>query len=294
MDITVTTMCNNDCLFCPKDDYLSLISRNTLKDIYQSIITTRNFSENIALSGGEITIFKKICDIIKFCKKLGFKRISVITNGRKLNDLNFAVDLIACGVNDFAVSIYSFNDFIHDKITRVSGSCVETKQGISNLILLKKKFDINVRVNLVLNFWNIADTLDTLKRLYSLGIKNYILAEQIQIGQEIRELQLIKIKDFFKKILSLSLKTAKITIKGFAHCFFEDVLLKNKKNSGIILKVCDPEIIFEAQNMDTFVYDCKNRSIYLKKIKKLYRKKQECHMCYFSKNCMGIQISYFK
>jgi len=290
MDITSTLKCNNDCIFCPRQEYLKIIACRSLKDIYKDIEETRKRSKRIVLSGGEITLLEGLRGIIDFCKKKNFREIGIITNGRKLKDLNFARRLIIAGVKDFAVSLYSFNEKIHDLITRTKGSCKETKKGIANILKLSSEYDIALRVNIVLNYWNYREVTKTLDKLISLGVKNFIVAEQIIIDKKTKHLSLKEIVKFLKNIREIELNGSRVCLRGFSSCLFGDDLFFIRDE--IILKRKDPFIISERHGVDTLVKDNRKKSRYLEKFEKLFAKTQRCKSCLFENRCLGIQKAY--
>ena len=129
----------------------------------------KNQDQNrITLSGGEVTVLDDIVDIIALSKRLGYKKIAIITNGRKLRKYSFLKSLINNGVNEIAVSLYSTRHEIHDHITRKSGSCGETLKGLRNIFRFKKKIpdiSLSVRVNILVNYQNINTIFSTLNDL---------------------------------------------------------------------------------------------------------------------------------
>lgn len=290
MDITITLRCNNNCLFCPRKDYLRIISSRSLEQSYKEIHNTRKISDKIVLSGGEVTLLGTLWETIELCKKINFKQIGIITNGRRLKDLNFAERLIHAGVEDFAVSIYSIKERIHDSITRSKGSCKETKQGIINLLKLSSRYDISLRVNLVLNYWNYSDIFRTLSGLYKLGIKNFILAEQIIINAKAKHLSLCKVKSLLMQSREMNLKNTRICLRGFAPCFLKET--DSFQNREIILREKDPFVVMERQEIDTFIKDKPEKSRYLEKFRTLYTQIDKCKYCFFQKQCPGIQKAY--
>lgn len=292
MDVTITKKCNNNCFFCPKDKFLSIIACEDLSEIKKDILKIKGLTDRIALSGGEITISRHFFKVLSFCKKLNFAKISIISNGRTFHNLTFAKKVILAGVKDFAISIYSLQPCIHDKITRVKGSCQETIAGIKNLIALKSKNVFSLRINLVLNCLNYDDIFHTLLQLNNAGITNFILAEQIILNNKQNHLSLNVIKKFLAEIVNLRIKNGYIVLRGFAPCLFENkyssFFLKNK-----LLKTDSSYLRFEAQNMNTFEKKRIKKDAYMKKIKNLYLKKDSCLNCSYHLFCPGLQKAYF-
>lgn len=290
MDITVTLECNNNCLFCPRQSYLSLIASQSKKELYQDIRKTRAESDKIVLSGGEVTLMPDVFNVISFCREQGFRKIGIITNARNLRKAEFAEKLVKSGVSDWGLSLYSLKLQIHDRITQVKGSCTETKKGIKNMLKLMKKYSFNLRVNLVLNFWNQDDIFNTLEGLTAWGVKNFIIAEEIMINKG-PHLSLRQISRFLEKIEKSNFKGVNLCLRGFAPC-----LLKKRQPSFVndkVIKRVDPRIIMENYELNTLVKGGSKKEKYLVKFKENFLKFSQCSRCIFFKNCLGLQKGYF-
>ena len=290
MDITLTLKCNNNCLFCPRKGYLKTIACVSSKEIYRDIEKTRRVSDEIALSGGEVTLLEDLEDIVGFCGEKGFRKIGIITNGRRLKDVKFAERLIRAGVKDFAVSLYSWRDKIHDAITRKRGSARDTKRGLLNLFRLSRRYPIGIRVNTVLNYWNCRDLPGTIKTLFSYGVRNFIVAEQVIINREAEHLLAPEIKDALKQILGLTLKNTRLVFRGFPLCFAP--ICEGVSPEGFILKKQDPRIILEKQEINTLVKKSSSKDKYLGDFRKLFTHVKKCRDCALKKSCFGMQKAY--
>jgi MoaA/NifB/PqqE/SkfB family radical SAM enzyme len=153
--ISVWFGCNNHCTLC----MLSGMRRNlpgldfdTFRRVTTAIKREGKF-ENLILSGGEVTTFDDLDKFARFAASLGwFKRIQIQTNGRRLGNKRYLDHLIACGINEFFVSVYGL-DAVHDAVTGVPGSFRETLEGLAHL----KAYGVNVISNTVLTKSNVED-----------------------------------------------------------------------------------------------------------------------------------------
>ncbi|MFA5118080.1 MAG: radical SAM protein [Candidatus Omnitrophota bacterium] len=290
MDITLNIQCNNDCLFCPRKEFLSIISCNSLKQIYRSINETRKTSDKIVLSGGEVTLLPELITIVKHCKTAGFRAIGIITNARLLRNPGFTRELVLAGANEFAVSLYSIRDMTHDRITQKPGSCRETKEGLRNLIALSKRFNISIRINTVLSALNCQDLKMTILSLYKAGIRDFIIAEEIITKNGNKHLDLPEIKDFFSRIRKLNAPRSHVVFRGFAPCL---TLPKKKTGGNRLFNDAVPVFIREPHTIDTLTKTSTKKSLYLRKFKGLFSKKPFCADCRFARSCGGLQKKYF-
>jgi MoaA/NifB/PqqE/SkfB family radical SAM enzyme len=275
-DITLTLLCNNDCFFCPRKDFLKFIVCRSKKEIYQEMEKISRKSPKIVLSGGEITVFPEIFEILNFCRTK-FKDIEIITNGRKLKDKKFLEKLISFGVNNFGVSIYTLSDDIHDKITGKKRSCRETKKGLLNLLNVPGQ-KIKIRVNITLNYWNAPTIIKTIKKLYLWGIKDFAVAEEIILSKKNKVLTLEQVGKILKEIANLKLGGIRISLKGFPPCF-------TKKYLGSFIK-------FEPYRLES----CPKKGMQVKKYFQRFQNNfinpKQCSNCLINDQCLGVQKCY--
>jgi len=291
MDVTLTLKCNNDCIFCPRHDYLKIIASVSQSSARRDIQLTRRSSSKIALSGGEVTCLKYLIPLLNFCKKEGFRHIDIITNGRKFKDQKFLKEVLGAGVTDVAVSVYSTKPEIHDKITRRPGSCQETQAGLSNLLKASKEYALAIRVNVVLNYWNKDDIYATLDKLLARGVRSFIVSEQIIVNSKDRFLDLDGIKRFLKKVMTVRLEEAYLCLRGFAPCLFPRELVKTKYGDGVIKKR-DPVLSFETHGVDTLVKEKEKKTDYLNRFAASFVRLEVCPRCIFRSRCPGLQKVY--
>lgn len=137
----VTNRCNCHCLMCPQppaDDPENIIEQNLiLISLINKSKTTR-----LGITGGEPTLIgDDLIRIIEECRKrLPQTFLDLLTNGRKLADLDFAKSIAKVGYPALMIDIpiYSDNDTEHDRIMGAKGSFYETLEGLHNLALLRQ------------------------------------------------------------------------------------------------------------------------------------------------------------
>lgn len=146
----LTYKCNLSCKHC----YLSPENR---KELNLSKVKTILFQLAeagvlyLTLSGGEIFTRKDIFEIISYAKKLHFA-LRLLTNGTLLDEGK--IDKMASFCPEMvAISIYSMNPQIHDRITGMPGSFLRAVLAIK---MLKKK-GINLKISTVIMKQNVND-----------------------------------------------------------------------------------------------------------------------------------------
>ncbi|HAJ56645.1 MAG TPA: hypothetical protein DCL35_02620 [Candidatus Omnitrophica bacterium] len=280
MDVTLTLMCNNRCSICARRDYLSMIACRSKKDMARAVRAARHHSDNIVLSGGEATLLKNLKDVVLLCRALKFTHIGLISNGRLLKNMPFAVELADSGIDDFAISLHSFDEEVHDEMTRRPGSARESKKGVRNLLKLSEQRAISFRINLVLAKANAETIPCTIRRLSHWGVNNFILAEQIILaGKNQNTLSLEEIRMRLEAVNDIALEEGvTIRLRGFAPCLMPGKIKKFLSH--------------EPHNVNTFEKPGAKKNAYLRSFQNIFTKTDECRGCHHNATCPGLQKGY--
>ena len=126
--ITLTNRCNVNCIYCHHDGMRSSKNEMTPDEIYKICqIAKRIGVRKIRLSGGEPLVRKDIVEIVSKIASIGFKDISITTNGILLE--KYAKDLKEAGLDRVNVSLDTLNSETYEFITR-KDYLTEAKNGI--------------------------------------------------------------------------------------------------------------------------------------------------------------------
>lgn len=181
VDINVGYSCNERCKFCY---YLQTLKDKDLdKDLTTDQIKHRieyirsKGIDVLEFTGGEPTIRHDLLDLVKFAKGLGFKSISMITNGLRLYHEHYAKECVEAGIDDYLISIHGHTAEVHDRVTEVAGSFDKAVEAVKHL----KKFPVKVRANCVISGINYKGAVETLELYHKLGLQtaNFILFNPI-------------------------------------------------------------------------------------------------------------------
>jgi len=218
--ISIWFGCNNDCTICMLGDMkrkLPVIGFDRYRGVLCQIKNDGRF-RNLILSGAEVSTFDELDRYVQFADSLDwFTKIQIQTNGRRLGDKDYVRHLIACGVNEFFVSIHGLQE-VHDAVARVPGAFKETMQGIKNL----EAFDVNVITNTVLTKANLRDitrlvTVLSTERVSEIQLWNFFPMERT----DTRDL-VIGIKEFvglLPELPAIVNPTGKaLVLKSFPEC----------------------------------------------------------------------------
>jgi His-Xaa-Ser system radical SAM maturase HxsC len=137
--ILATNRCNSLCIMCPQPPGLDPddLHKNNLQLI--SLLDPKE-AEQLGITGGEPTLLgEDLITLVQTCRqKLPNTLLTLLTNGRRLKDLEFARALVRAGFPNLLIEtpLFADNDTQHDAVMGAKGSFYETLQGLHNLALL--------------------------------------------------------------------------------------------------------------------------------------------------------------
>ena len=115
--ITLTNRCNVNCLYCHHDGMVKSKDEMTADELYTICKIAKKIGvRKIRLSGGEPLLKKDIVEIVEKIASLGFKDISMTTNGILLGE--YAQDLKDAGLDRVNVSLDTLNRETFELITK--------------------------------------------------------------------------------------------------------------------------------------------------------------------------------
>ena len=153
VDLMLEYTCNSNCIFCyATEKRLKYNNPLSTKQAMKELKEARERGANIAaFEGGEPTIRKDLRLLIEYARKIGFKQISITTNGQMLSIEKFAKSLIDAGLTHMVISVHGHTPELHDLHTRVKGSFERIRKGIANM----RKFGIRyIGSNTVITRYN--------------------------------------------------------------------------------------------------------------------------------------------
>lgn len=115
--ITLTNRCNVNCLYCHHDGMVKSKDEMTADEVYKICKIAKKIGvKKIRLSGGEPLLKKDIVEIVEKIASLGFKDISMTTNGILLG--KYAQDLKDAGLDRVNVSLDTLDRETFEFITK--------------------------------------------------------------------------------------------------------------------------------------------------------------------------------
>ncbi|MGM5481903.1 MAG: radical SAM protein [Nanobdellota archaeon] len=281
--IVVGYTCNNNCLFCydkEKRDIPCLTTNQIFKILEYA---KKEGCEYLDFLGGEFTIRKDALELVKYAKKLGFRIISLTTNGRALAYRKYLGKLIDAGINSIVFSIHGHNETLHDKQTQVPGSFQQLIKGISNA----KSYGLEIKTNTTITKYNYEYLPKIAEFLISLGCTNAEFPYFDPKNKNTQDIKRImpKISDsapYIKNCLKIG-KEKSIKhwhIRYFPLCYLEGF----HENLSEATSPFEQEMHFGPEFSNTDVDNSR------KKIGRI--KNEECEGCKYNRICEGIFPQY--
>ena len=146
--LMVTERCNHRCIMCPQPP-VALEKDKTPFNLRLISLADKDTKE-IGITGGEPTLIgDNLFKLIKHIKKeLPRTAISILSNGVKFADNEFALKLALCKHPDLQIDIPLFSDIAaeHNKIVGAN-TFYKTVQGLYNLALYKQQIGIRIVIH---------------------------------------------------------------------------------------------------------------------------------------------------
>jgi glycosyltransferase involved in cell wall biosynthesis len=137
----VGRMCNDN---SPMNRFNNLPLEKSLAEIKEEMDRIGNRVE-IIFEGGEPTLHENLLDFTRYATFAGFERTGLATNARAMAYRDFAEKVVFHGgLKFYEIIIFGTNSTIHDAITGIKGSFLQTMQGVENIM----KYNKNVKFRL--------------------------------------------------------------------------------------------------------------------------------------------------
>lgn len=182
--VRLTRLCNNRCAFCLDSDSHDG-SRLAEKEVNARIIDgRREGATRLILSGGEPTLHPGFLRFVSLGKKLGYRRVQTITNGRLFSYPAFLRKALNAGLGEITFSIHGHDPAVHDSLVGVPEAFEETMAGLRGALTDGRPI---VNVDVCLNKMNIQGLPMLLDRCIEMGVREFDLLHIIPFGRAYEE-----------------------------------------------------------------------------------------------------------
>ncbi|MFI5360852.1 MAG: radical SAM protein [Elusimicrobiota bacterium] len=125
--------CSSHCHFCIDLNKRDLPDKSSRQIVEEMVAAKAAGVEYLEMIGGEATIRGDFIPLVRIAKKLGFKDVVVVTNGRMFAAPEFSRAAVAAGITDLVFSIHGPDAKLHDELTYVPGAFDELLAGVANV-----------------------------------------------------------------------------------------------------------------------------------------------------------------
>jgi radical SAM protein with 4Fe4S-binding SPASM domain len=165
MDLALTFKCQNNCVHCYAGGPHETAELNTSqwKEVIDRLSQIGIFI--LTFTGGEPTLREDLSELLQYAQNKGMVT-GLITNGRKLKDIEYVKTLEKVGLDFVQVTLESHQPKVHDLMTAAEGSWKETVAGIKNAV----HSQIYVTTNTTLSKYNAPEFLKTIDYIKELDV----------------------------------------------------------------------------------------------------------------------------
>ncbi|MFT5433493.1 MAG: MoaA/NifB/PqqE/SkfB family radical SAM enzyme [Myxococcota bacterium] len=154
--INLGPLCNNNCIFCMEEDrdLRYVVNSSLTPERVRSILEANAGAEEVCFTSGEPTLVEALPEYVSWARDLGYKKRSVMTNGRRLSYMSYCAKLVKAGMNFFYISIHGHTPKLHNALVRTAGTFVQTVGGLDNVTKLRK-FGVSLHTSTVITHRNV-------------------------------------------------------------------------------------------------------------------------------------------
>lgn len=175
LHVSIGAVCNNNCIFCMEEDRDGRYVNNSAMtpERVRWMLEHHRGAEEVCFTSGEPTTRNDLPMFAQWSKALGYRRISIMTNGRRLGYRPYAVGLAKAGINRFYVSIHGHTKKLHEGLTRTPDSFEQTVAGLDSIAALKR-FGVELHTSTVLTDRNLPHLSEIYRFLRGHGVDQVV------------------------------------------------------------------------------------------------------------------------
>ena len=304
--LSIGAVCNNNCIFCMEEDRDGRYHNNSAMtpERVRWILEQRRGALEACFTSGEPTTRPELPEFASWARELGYRRVSVMTNGRRLSHLPYAAALARAGMNRFYVSIHGHTKKLHEGLTRTPDSFEQTVAGLDSIARLKR-FGTELHTSTVLTKRNLPHILDIYRFLRGHGVDQVVFNVMQANGRA----------DTYFDVLFPSYTETAAAFKGFIAAvgqdrppaFLVDIPLCQTEgvpdfNRGYVERHCHYDLADHAV-LEGLPAEERSVEVMGRKLVVLTRadldvarrqKRDDCRSCRYDRQCEGVWGNYLK
>lgn len=183
--ILVGQACNNNCVFCMEHH----AGRRTFGEAsltperIRRELEAHAGAEEVMFASGEPTLNAQLPAYVGWARELGYRRIGITTNARRLGYEAYTRRLLSRGLNHVVVSVHGPDARTHDAQTRSPGSFVQAVAGLETLARLRREHAFTLHSSTVVGRRNLERLPEIFALLRSFGVDQYVFNVMQPLGR---------------------------------------------------------------------------------------------------------------
>jgi MoaA/NifB/PqqE/SkfB family radical SAM enzyme len=182
--------------------------------------------------GGEPTIRRDFLDLVAHAKRMGYKDISLATNGRMFSYESFTKAAASAGLSQVTFSLFGNTSKLHDATTRTRGSYDQLISGIKKTV--RHLGSDAVEICTVVTKLNVKELKKIGELLASLGVSYWKILALLPEGGAVKFYKnlapdLCSLSASFDDLMTVSARLRSIVFRDFPLCVFSKKTNKSKK-----------------------------------------------------------------
>ncbi|MDW8251420.1 MAG: radical SAM protein HxsC4 [Myxococcales bacterium] len=175
LHISIGAVCNNNCIFCMEEDRDARYVNNSAMtpERVRWILEQSRGAEEVCFTSGEPTTNEHLPTYAAWSRALGYRRVSVMTNGRRLGYAPYTAQLLRAGMNRFYISIHGHTKKLHEGLTRTPESFEQTVAGLDTIAKVKR-LGIELHTSTVVTDRNLPYLLEIYRFLRGRGVDQVV------------------------------------------------------------------------------------------------------------------------
>lgn len=133
--LLISRRCQNRCVFCT-DARLPIVELSTEETERELESLLRQGFKSVTFSAMEPTLRKDLPELVRFSRAAGFKEVKVISNGARLSEPDYALELVEAGLDRITLSIHSGDAATETAVTRNEKAFDLKRRSLENLSAL--------------------------------------------------------------------------------------------------------------------------------------------------------------
>ncbi|NMB75621.1 MAG: radical SAM protein [Myxococcales bacterium] len=174
LEINIGKLCNNACRFCsngavPPEERPWVPVETVLSEMERG---ARQGFGSVGFLGGEITVYPDALELVRRARALGFSRIAICTNGRRLANPRLVDEYLRAGVTRVALSIHSHLAAFEDELCGRPGAFAQKIRAIRNLARRARRLSDGFSLNCCIHGHNVDHLSEMVRFFHRLGVRD--------------------------------------------------------------------------------------------------------------------------